>query len=65
MRVGGLKWLDVMGIGGGRQLHDPAGTATDLTDDAAAVDDLMIGCHEGDVTLSLKLAADLGARPPM
>ena len=56
---------------GGRQLHYPAGSAPGFTDvrwclfcpqhpgDAAAVADLVIACHERDVTLSLKLAAYL------
>jgi len=56
---------------GGRQLHYPAGAAPGFTDvrwclfcpqhpgDTAAVADLVIARHERDVTLPLKLAADL------
>ncbi len=55
----------------GRQFHDPAGSDPGFSDvrwclfcpqrpgDAASVADLVIACHEWDVTLSLKLAADL------
>jgi len=69
-QMSGTEGLAVTGTGG-RQLHYPAGSAPGFTDvlwclfcpqrpgDAAAVADLVIACHERDVTLSLKLAADL------
>ena len=69
-QMSGTEGLAVTGTGG-RQLHDPAGSAPGFTDvrwclfcpqrpaDAASVADLVIACHERDVTLSLKLAADL------
>ena len=69
-QMSGTEWLTVTGTGD-RQLHYPAGSAPVLTDvpwclfcsqrpgDAASVADLVIACHERDVTLSLKLGADL------
>jgi hypothetical protein len=69
-QMSGTEGLAVTGTGG-RQLNYPAGAAPGFTDvrwclfcsqrpgDAAAVADLVIACHEWDVTLSLKLAADL------
>jgi hypothetical protein len=68
--MSGTEWLTITGTGG-RLLHYPAGSAPVLTDvpwclfcpqrpgDAASVADLVIACHERDVMLSLKLAADL------
>ena len=69
-QMSGTEGLAVTGTGG-RQLNYPAGAAPGFADvrwclfcsqrpvDAAAVADLVIACHEWDVTLSLKLAADL------
>ena len=69
-QMSGTEGLTVTGTGG-RQLNYPAGSTPGLTDvrwclfrsqrpgDAAAVADLVIACHEWDVTLSLELAADL------
>ena len=69
-QMSGTEGLAVTGTGG-RQLNYPAGAAPGFTavlwclfcpqrpGDAAAVADLVIACHEWDVTLSLKLAADL------
>ena len=68
--VGGVKWLAITGALGGH-IHDPAGAAPGLLDvprrlfrpqrpgDVAAMADLVIGCHERDLALSLELAADL------
>ena len=69
-KVGGLKRLAVA-TANGFQLHDPAGADPGLSDvfrclfgaqrpgDLAAVADLVIRCHERDLPLPLKLAADL------
>ena len=69
-QMSGTEGLALKGTGG-RQLHDPAGSAPGFTDvrwclfcpqrpgDAASVAELVIACHERDVTLSLKLSADL------
>ena len=68
-----LKGLAVAAAGG-RHLHDPAGADPGLTDvfrrllgpqlpgDVAPVADLVIPCHERDLSLSLKLAADLAVQ---
>ena len=65
-----LKGLAVA-LAGGRHLHEPAGAnpglgdvrrclfGTQGPDDGAAMDDLVIRCHEEDLALSLELAADL------
>jgi hypothetical protein len=57
-----------------RHLHDPAGADPGLADglrgllrpqrpgDVPTVADLVIPCHEGDLALSLKLAADLAVQ---
>jgi len=71
--MSGTEGLAVTGTGGS-SLHYPAGAAhfTNVRwclfcpqnpGDAAAVADLVIACHERDVTLSLKLAADLAMQP--
>ena len=71
--VGGLKGLAVAPASG-RDFHDPAGTGPGLPDvlrrlfgpqgpgDVATVADLVIRCHERDLALSLKLAADLAVQ---
>jgi hypothetical protein len=68
-----LKGLAVA-VAGGRHLHDPTGADPGLTDvlrrllgpqlpgDVAPVADLMIRRHERDLSLSLKLAADLAVQ---
>ena len=67
LRLQGLA----VALAGGRHLHDPAGAdpglggvrrclfGTQGPGDGAAMADLVIRCHEGDLALSLDLAADL------
>jgi hypothetical protein len=69
-QVGGVKGLAVTGTAGS-DFHDPTGADPGLADvlwslfgaqrpgDGAAVADLVIGCHERDLALSLELATDL------
>ena len=69
-QMGGVKGLAIAATGG-HDFHDPAGADPGLGDvwrclfgaegpgDGAAVADLVIRCHERDLALSLKLAADL------
>jgi len=72
-QVGGLKGLAVAPASG-RDFHDPAGAGPGLADvlrglfgpqrpgDVATMADLVIRCHERDLALSLKLAADLAVQ---
>jgi hypothetical protein len=69
-QMGGVKGLAIAATGG-HDFLDPAGADPGLTDvlwclfgaegpgDGAAVADLVIRCHERDLALSLKLAANL------
>jgi len=70
IQMGRPEWFAVT-VTGGRQLHDPAGTAPGFTDvcwcflcpqspgDVAPVADLLIPCHKRDRALSMELAGNL------
>ena len=72
-QVGGAKRLAVTGAAG-RDFHDPAGADPGLSDvlwslfgaqrpgDVTAVANLVIGCHERDMPLSLELRSDLAVQ---
>ena len=71
--VGGLKWLADTSAGD-RHLHDPAGADPSLADvlrcrlypqhpgDVTTMADLVIGCRDRDLPLSLELATDLAVQ---